>query len=249
MQKSVMDIWTTLVQLRKCNTSHASKWRESIALSVCRGSKVLWQLWAQAGQSPRAGCRSLSPLSPAAQSGCFQPWWGCGSSAPLKWGSCALWCCCGDAEEGTGWSESHRSHLFLWTLGSRAQLKIIVVTVAHMQLTEILRFKSCFCKCWVPLLHPKDFGTQGYRAQIYSSLIFGIPKLLLTWETVLAPKDWYNQTDTVWFKIRYFCKNKALQNIRWGEICHIYSSNTKEISLPNTNGSRHLFLMPKIQMP
>lgn len=54
--------------------------------------------------------------------------------------------------------------------------------------------------------------------------------------------------DKVWFKIRHFCKNKALQNIRWGEICHIYSSKTKEISLPNTTGSRHLFFMLKIQM-
>lgn len=154
MQKSVMDIWTTLVQLRKCNTSHASKWRESIALSVCRGSKVPWQLCFQAGQSLRGWVQV--PVSPQSCSTFrwFQPWWSCDSSASLKSGSCALWCCSGDAEKGRRWSESHRSHLFLWALNSWAQLKIIIVAVAHTQLTEILRFKSCFCKCRVSLLHP-----------------------------------------------------------------------------------------------
>lgn len=150
-----MDIWTTLVQLRKCNTSHASKWGESIALSVCRGPKVPWQLCLQAGQSLGAGCRSCLPSvlqhfwgSPR----WFQPWWSCGPSASLRSGSWALWCCSGEAEKGRGWSGSHRSHLFLWTPDSWAQLKIIVA-VAHMQLTEILSFNlasaNAECLCFI----------------------------------------------------------------------------------------------------
>lgn len=70
-----MDIWTTLVQLRKCNTSHASKWKESIALSVFRGSKVPpWALRFRGAVAPGAGLseRVSLPSVPAAAASCHR---------------------------------------------------------------------------------------------------------------------------------------------------------------------------------
>lgn len=150
MQKSVMDIWTTPVQLRKSNTSHASKWRESIALSVCRGSKVPWQLCFQ------AGCRSLPPLSPAAQPGHHEVVPALVElgllSIPAIWQLCSgmlQWWCRKRERLALKVTEvtSFCEHLAL-------EPNCVIVAVAHMQLTEILSFKFCFCKCKVSLLYP-----------------------------------------------------------------------------------------------
>lgn len=54
MQKSVMDIWTTLILLRRSNNSHACNQKESIALCVFGGSKIPWQLWVLGWAAPRS---------------------------------------------------------------------------------------------------------------------------------------------------------------------------------------------------
>lgn len=156
-----MDIWTTLVQLRKCNTSHASKWKESIALSVFRGSKVpLSALHFRLGSYSQswglgAGLRLPSVLQHICGcrlARCPQRSCRCDFLASTQSGSCVPWRCSGDAGKGKGWHwKSQKSPLSVkaWFLS----LTISLLT-AHMQLTETLRFKSCFCKCGVSLLYP-----------------------------------------------------------------------------------------------
>lgn len=68
-------------------------------------------------------------------------------SASVQSGSCVLWHCSADAEKGEGWqwkSQKKKSppSVKAWLLSP-----IISLFAAHMQVSEILRFKSCFCKC------------------------------------------------------------------------------------------------------
>lgn len=124
MQKSVMDIWTTLVQLGKCNTSHASQRKESIALSVFRRSKVplsaqgvrlgsdsqSW-LWVQVSVSP------LSRSTSAAAGSCHQHREAVPASVQLRILSAraARQPCAGTQmqEKGKAGTGSHAGHLWL----------------------------------------------------------------------------------------------------------------------------------------
>lgn len=148
MQKSVMDIWTTLVQLRKCNTSHACKWKESIALCVFRGSKVpLSALHFRLGSSSQSWGPGAGPCLPCAASQlqapaaciarCFQRSSIWDFLASMQSGSYWLWCCSGDAVKGKSWHwESQKSLLSVkaWFLS----LTISFFT-AHIKLSGILR--------------------------------------------------------------------------------------------------------------
>lgn len=149
MQKSVRDIWTTLVQLRKCNTSHASKWKESIALSVFRGSKVPCQLcvsgWAVRLAELESCCRSLSPLCLAAHQRLWAPatsitrwfhqlWLSICAARQLRMATLQRWC-------RTRHRKSQKPPLSVKAWLSNLAISLFA---AHIQLSKILWFKPSF---------------------------------------------------------------------------------------------------------
>lgn len=108
------------------------------------------------GSNSRSGCRSLSPLSPASTARASQGGSSHGGAVTPQhpWNQAAVLCDAAVVMQKEGEAGLKVTEITSFCEHLTLEPNCIIVAVAHMQLTEISRFKSCFCKCRVSLLYP-----------------------------------------------------------------------------------------------